>query len=29
MKVDVSEGDYWESTGGKLVFGFKYLARRR
>ena len=26
MKVDVTEGDYWESAGGKLVFGMKYLA---
>ncbi len=26
MKVDVPEGDYWESAGGKLVFGMKYLA---
>ena len=26
VKVDIDEGDYWESTGGKLVFGIKYLA---
>ena len=26
VKVDVSEGDYWESTDGKIMFGFKYLA---
>ncbi len=26
LKVDVSEGDYWEASGSKLVMGVKYLA---
>jgi general stress protein 26 len=26
LRVDVSEGDYWEASGGKLVMGVKYIA---
>ncbi len=26
LRVDITEGDYWEASSSKLVMGFKYLA---